>query len=297
MRNVLRNVDEVFHYWANQVQPHGKSGSVSFDGPIVKSYAEPIGYLHNGAVLLRNHGWSVTSGRHCSKAWRAARQYTSINVWSLPRYGEIGNCEHRENRTHFESEIASLALYANNPRMKRTRDRRLEAVQSVVDDYHAYRNLFSLIDWPADPDVAGLTEALKAERDRVEAVRRERAALAETERNERIARQQEALKEWRAGGNPQDRFEQTALRVNEISSEIETTHGATIPIADAIRLWPLLCRQKRAGGVVGDIFTRRLGRYRIDRFDGETLTVGCHQIPWSELELAAKELGLPAYAV
>ena len=61
-----------------------------------------------------------------------------------------------------------------------------------------------------------------------------------------------------------------------------------------MRVWPLLCRVKRGEGPknIGQI---RLGVYRLDSFDGDRLVAGCHRIPWSELELIAKQLGLPAY--
>ncbi len=293
MRKVLRNTDEVFHCWAHSVQPQGESGNVSFVGGIVFTYAEPIGYLteSGGAALIRNLGWSITSSRHVSQARRALPSYIkTIDVVALPRYGKIGNEEHRRNRAHFEQEIGKLALWIKEPRRKRSQIVNLSMLSGLIEAHNDYARVFGL-DWPVlteGEDTESLGRQL-AEHRAAEAAREEAA------RQKRIREEQVVLAEWRAGNDPNRMFETVALRVNEVSSEIEATRGARIPLEDAIKVWPLLCRAKRAGGVEGDIFIRRLGHYRIDRFDGETLTVGCHEIPWSELEMIAASLGLPAY--
>lgn len=89
----------------------------------------------------------------------------------------------------------------------------------------------------------------------------------------------------------EDGFLPTPLRVNEATGCIDTSHSAHIPTSDARRLWPVILEVK-AGGI--DMpFERPLGLYelRLIRADG-SIVVGCHDIPWSELEGIAKQLGL-----
>ena len=64
MRRVLRNTDEVMHYWANRVQDEGRAGNVSFDGAELFSYRACIGRRLGSAVVLSNRKWSVTTSSH-----------------------------------------------------------------------------------------------------------------------------------------------------------------------------------------------------------------------------------------
>jgi hypothetical protein len=84
----------------------------------------------------------------------------------------------------------------------------------------------------------------------------------------------------------------TMLRLSQNRETVETSKGADIPVSHAKRLWPVIQNCKALGkGLTGrDI---RLGHYVLNeiRPDG-SIVVGCHDIPYSEIELIARELGL-----
>jgi hypothetical protein len=83
------------------------------------------------------------------------------------------------------------------------------------------------------------------------------------------------------------------LRVN--GEQIETSLGARIPLAAAPMVWNLVQRALGAGGFEPShaLGRLKLGDYPLDRIDADgTLHAGCHAIPYSELEVMARRLGL-----
>ncbi len=180
--------------------------------------------------------------------------------------------------------------------------------------------------WPIDISNLGLVlEELKA----AEAAQAVRDAAAREARIKEQARRAEEAKEdlelWKAGGYVQRSLRDlpVALRLHqtpEFHQEptdlapgmiivIQTSHGAEIPVEDAKKLWPLLLRVRRAStdvsmaqgnrAVIHDAegvtqpHSRQLGVYKLNtiRADG-SIVVGCHDIPFSEMESIAKQLGL-----
>jgi hypothetical protein len=134
------------------------------------------------------------------------------------------------------------------------------------------------------PDIDDLQElAIKADK--------EAKALEKIRRAERIKEQEEALINWRKGEDVRNRFEITALRIKE--DQIETTKGAKIPLDHAIKFWGLIKSWHEKGiQYVKDHHSIKLGYYTVNKFDGKTLTVGCHSIPYSEIEGIAAQLHL-----
>ena len=68
--------------WASQTFPHGRNsrGSLSFAGPTLFSYREPIArFLPTGEVQLTTQKFSVTTSRHCS----LVRQECSGNYFTV----------------------------------------------------------------------------------------------------------------------------------------------------------------------------------------------------------------------
>ena len=65
------NTNEVFHLWAHQAKPAGKSGNVRFDGVDLYSYGACIATMVNGVVVLSDRSYSMTTARHQSGARRA----------------------------------------------------------------------------------------------------------------------------------------------------------------------------------------------------------------------------------
>jgi hypothetical protein len=108
-------------------------------------------------------------------------------------------------------------------------------------------------------------------------------ARKEREKQEAIAKEQRKQKEaenlalWKAGEHHAT-FAATALRVKD--GEVQTSHGATVPVIEAKKLYRAL---KAGVNIIG----QRVGHFEVRSIDSENLTVGCHIIPLSEIERIA----------
>jgi len=72
---------------------------------------------------------------------------------------------------------------------------------------------------------------------------------------------------------------------------VQTSHGAEIPVSDALRLWPVIQRVK--GGEKDYTPGMPIGNYRLTQIKTTgDIVVGCHNIPFSEIEAVSKLLGL-----
>ena len=80
---------------------------------------------------------------------------------------------------------------------------------------------------------------------------------------------------------------------NVTGGTLETSHGAGVPLAHAIKAFRFvkMVRERgetwrRNGRVI------RVGVYQIDAIDSGGFTAGCHRINWGEIERLARELGV-----
>ncbi len=89
-------------------------------------------------------------------------------------------------------------------------------------------------------------------------------------------------------------------RLRVIGNEVQTSFGARVSVKQAARAWPLLQRlHKRSQAqeaVIVDVRELSFTPYQTQSFDGDTLVVGCHSIPWSEIELIAPQVMAAAAA-
>ena len=112
------------------------------------------------------------------------------------------------------------------------------------------------------------------------------AQVAEREATKQARLKREAeeaaqLAKWVAGELSYGRFSAMRLRVKE--GEVQTTHGATVPVIEARKLY----RALKAGM---NIEGQQVGYYRVTRVTESELVIGCHNIPLSEVERIAPEV-------
>lgn len=165
-------------------------------------------------------------------------------------------------------------------------DTRLDATLAIVANWSA-----------AEVDAQALARA------RAEGARRraeQRAAAEECKRNQLIAgARDKAIDLWRKGAHVSQRFAANAaqwlsigdcmprhalLRLSADGAEVETSQGARVPIADALRAWPIL-RDKQSPKF-------RIGEYLPAEVSRGNFRIGCHLIPLAEVESIARQLGI-----
>ena len=289
MRKVLRNTGEVFHYWANEVQDCAECGNVSFDGPSLYSYARCIATIHhrNGEtlVLFDTSGYgSVTTNRHISHARSASRQYASIDV---PNGKPTRDKDHTDNLQAILKRIAEKERLAKRAKKSYMRNMWNEYALRAMKNFDAYAAFFGLTEQYSAKAVIEMEKRVAAEAEET----RKRMKEQEQRQRERLA---DSLAKWRAGTDENGYWDlwnlpEVALRL--FCDKVETTKGAEIPVEDALKLWPVIerCRAGERDFEPG----QAVGRYRLTKIrrDG-SIVVGCHDIPYSEIEMIARKLGL-----
>lgn len=285
MRKVLANNAQVAHYWANQTQSEGCSGSMFFEGNTIYSYGHhfPMGRVVNDRLtLITTKSYSNTTSKHISLAHGAARGTVML-------VNDVTAESPREHAANVADLLARCTkALVQSKRARKNADWYMRDAVELYDTAVAYSKLFNL------PEVAPMPDA--------------DAALAAAKRaaseKARIAREQEAAQralmavrvmEWRNGEERQLwNHPDTLLRVK--GDTIQTSRGADMPIAHAPLIWATVQRCMRTGHeYVRNGHTLHAGVFIVDRIkpDG-TLIAGCHTIAYAELERMAVTLG---YAV
>lgn len=296
------NNSEVAHVWAQQTKARATGSNFYFEGPHLYSYGRHfmVGrILPSGVAVLTSRSYSVTTARHIIYA-RQAVSHRTVVYCNDP--ADTAGTNMRAAR----AEIADRLAWMQKKGIRQTtRDKLALRAQQIADEANAY-----LAALPADErgdvapiDVSNL-QGLAEERARAIAA----AATLQKERQAaRMAETLETLAKWRTGEVLQSTGLYdlpAALRLRHVSQGVnlhaesagparivETSHGASIPVADALKLWPIILRVK--AGSKDYTPGEPLGNYRLTqiRTDG-SIRVGCHDIAFSEIEGIAQALGL-----
>lgn len=282
MRTVLRNHDEVCHVWAQQKQAAGRSGNIFFERESIYSYGrhfEMARFIDDETVFITSRGYSVSTAKHLSLVRGAVRHKT---VYTVPQFDY-----HPDNVRYFIEQ--AKASYDKAKRARTNVSWHINDAKAQVDQARRYMTQFK-VDVPAgqrDLWVALHTEtylngdvqaALLAKE------REARKAKLESQKQRRLEQERkeaERLAEWIAGTLAYGHF--SAMRLRVYNDEVQTTHGARVPIIEARKLYQAL-----KAGV--DVSGQRIGHYTVTRVEGEYIIIGCHTIPLSEIERIAPEV-------
>jgi hypothetical protein len=287
MRTKYSSNSELSHIWANDPDPSiGKSAnSMSCQNGKLYSYSTCIAQIIGDTVIYNTHSYSVTTSKQQGYMQSATSHYSKKIYLDIPRRG-LDSLVFNQ-RDFEEIVIKPNANKANDLLVKASRSKKYATLYSgqafsIIKNLEKYA-LFTGLFYSC-PDIDDLQElAIKADK--------EAKALEKIRRAERIKEQEEALINWRKGEDVRNRFEITALRIKE--DQIETTKGARIPLDHAIKFWGLIKSWHEKGvSYVKDHHSIHLGNYSVNRFENGILTVGCHSIPYSEIESIAHQLRL-----
>jgi hypothetical protein len=287
MRTKYSSNSELSHIWANDPDPSiGKSAnSMSCQNGKLYSYSTCIAQIIGDTVIYNTHSYSVTTSKQQGYMQSATSHYSKKIYLDIPRRG-LDSLVFNQ-RDFEEIVIKPNANKANDLLVKASRSKKYATLYSgqafsIIKNLEKYA-LFTGLFYSC-PDIDDLQElAIKADK--------EAKALEKIRRAERIKEQEEALINWRKGEDVRNRFEITALRIKE--DQIETTKGARIPLDHAIKFWGLIKSWHEKGvSYVKDHHSIHLGNYSVNRFENGILTVGCHSIPYSEIENIAHQLRL-----
>lgn len=309
MAKWLADIDQVAHYWANKVQAEGRSKNVFFEGDRIYSYGRHFcmgRHLPGDTVALSTRTYSPSTSRQQSKV-RAAVRHLRVVYCHDPDASAASN----QLQTILSIEGKNIAAAAPRIRQSTRETLKADAVGLAVQFNEYLRALpaderGNVTPFVIDGELLDNIERQRAQRDAQEA---ERRRLDEEARKVALA---DAVAAWRRGEYVRHNLHTLPVMLRLVRNKgrhtggllregkedvIETSHGAEVPVKSVSGIWYLV-QQARAGGVQLDAETMakaatRLGVYelRFIRADG-SIVVGCHDIPYAELERMAVELGL-----
>lgn len=288
MKKVFSSHEEVAHVWAQQTQEEGKASRVFFDGPTIYSYGRhfPIAtFIDGNTVLFTTKSYSVSTQKHIGLTRRAIP--SGVKVFNV---NDVTAANHAANIQEMMQEIEELRRKAFKA-IKRGDFYRAEALQRATE-LKEFAARFPHIKDPAQKkQLKALTSGdlfspeVQEAVNKWEALERKRKA-GEQKRLE--LEKADKIEAWKRGEDVYfpSGVDRIFLRVEERDGEKEvvTSRSARIPLPVARKLWT---RVKCGQGISG----MSLGMYKIDSYDGNTLTAGCHKIELTEMQRLASVLG------
>lgn len=289
---------QVAHVWAQQSQDHGHEPGrrFYFNGPTIYSYGGhfPIARFveHKGkkAVFFTLDSYSNTTAKHIHAARSAVSNYRPDRLFHVPH---VERTDHEAARQSYESRLKDAVELAVRSRSRF--EERAAACERIAAEGNCYADFFGLrwkIEYPVFDD------ALRERCRKARAAELEKRREAEERRREREAYRplQGAiwLGRWKAGASDAGYIYDapwTALRVK--GDVIQTSRGAEFPLEHGKRVFRILRALKEQGRTYErNGHSIHLGHFVIDKFDGNTVRAGCHEVPWFEVEDCATKLGL-----
>lgn len=282
MKRVFSNHSEVCHVWAQQGQSEGRASRIFFEGPSIYSYGrhfEMARFVDAETVFITSHGYSVSTAKHLSLVRRAVQHKT---VYIVPQF-----TYHPDNVRYFIGQ--AKASYDKAKRARTHVSWHIQDAKAQVEQARRYMTQFKVA-VPAEQRelwVALHTETYLNGDVQAALLAKEREAKQaerESQKQRRLEKEQEErerLEQWIAGELSYGHF--SAMRLRVYNDEVQTTHGARVPIIEARKLY----RALKAGlNVAG----QHIGHYTVTRVTETEMIIGCHNIPLSEIERIAPEV-------
>ena len=287
--------DTVAHAWAHQTGKARKGYNMFYDGPSLFSHGRHwelarLVTLPDGDTAAMLYEPSRTRSVSTHTHFRTAQAATS----HMPQFCVQSFTDHAQNYAWFLTEATDAVAKAKRARKYgasylNTAERNL----TRANEYNAA--------WCLDHDpvtlesLPGFTAQLRAdaqaraERDRADREARERIAHREYH-----IRTRAELRAWLKGNTA--RAPHTSRPFCRVKGDtVETSHGASVPLTDALRLFRVAkaCRAKGEGWQPCGLWAHKAGDFAVTRI-GPTgnIVAGCHDIPYRFAKIAADLAGI-----
>jgi hypothetical protein len=291
MKTVFSN-SQVCHVFISQAQAQGRnsSSSIYFENDVIYSYGSHyvMGrvYLEKNLLLMNEFVYSPSTGQHRSHLFRAARHLDTIQV---PR-PENTSSDIEENTLYLENEI--FEEFSRALGCLTGINFHLDQLEEKINTLNKYLDLFGdkkrkvILN---DDFLSFLEELREVKREKEvikEEKKREKREADRKAREEAAAKREieniEKLNNWKEG-KPIDSslyvfyHLPVALRINYFKRIVETSHGAEVPLKEAVKAAGLFFSNKEK------LLNKRIGHFQVNRFSSDRLEVGCHSIPFEEI--------------
>ena len=266
MKTVFNN-SMTAHVWFSQSQDYGNNSSSSlyFSGATIFSYGNhyPLAtiYKDQEVVLVNSTPSSVTTGQHRSDVLMAIDSETFKTI-SVP---DTMDAQNRENIEHLESRVLETLENLFKGRMHHES----HYIYSI-GKYNDYLDYFGPFVGHEKIEIDDHLKSFSTE------VAKKRRIRESKEAEKRKIIQAKQLQEFRVGETSSVNSHKIYLRVR--NGLVETSHGADVPLKDALRLYKAL---KNKTVNVGHI----VGSFTLEKHSDDIVKIGCHVIELSEADL------------
>lgn len=293
----------VAHNWANQTNKGKRGSNFFYDGKSIYSYGYhfEVGRIvetekGNEIVLINGENYSSSTQRHISYARQACNH---METFDFPlhnsRYSIIVRNEFtKDDFTRAFIRFGNIVIESSKKaqRSRKYGDLHLTDAKNAVENWNKLKAYFpkltkgiKKLKLPSDIQIKKLNDQDKDER--------------KLERERQKEREKEDSYKWlNYERNYMSRVSQTLLRqrqvhvngnVTSLVDEVETSHGARVPLQDAKLFFNAIKRFKDSPKACLDRF--KVGDFRLSNLTPKGANIGCHFIAWSEMERFANQMG------
>eukprot|EP01037_Dinobryon_pediforme_P019096 gene19096-19455_t len=312
MVKLVHKADMVAHLWANQSQDEARTASRNFyfEGRKLWSYGRHYlaGEIVDGADgirswLVSDDARSVTTRKHIRLAERAVAD--GLRCIIVPNLGpQAGSYQSLESAYKLQFAGQILDFQGKAARARSNRDSLLRMADLWAKRAAAFSDTFgfgwaSMLD-----DAAGVLAADRADR---EAAYRLRQVAHQAEKDAAYAAGLDKIAAWLAGADVRlpSIVRDFPPQCRVIGDEVQTTWGASVPLADALLIVHLAKRYREGEYAGRPIPALRIGSFRLDMVrpngdvtivDPGTCRVGlrasCHGLIYPQTGLTQVETGV-----
>ena len=269
--------DMVAHIWAHQSQDSARNAKSTFyfEGDTIYSYgrhfsiARHVETKRGRAVLLTTRDYSVTTTRHKSMVARACQHLTVFHVQDVDANPRQQFEEYRKRYLELAKRYARAR--SNKPSM-------FAIMRDVVDEANRFAEFFGLrcrLSMPSESVMEAECKAIE----RRDAIKRQREeAKRQREALERVQKWVDGQIDYCPNSGP--------IRLRIVGDELQTSHGARVPLAHAVKAFRFIKRLHNKGQAYErNGHTIHLGHFALDAVDEHgNVTAGCHNVAWDEIE-------------
>jgi len=286
--------DMVAHLWAHKSQDFARNPghNLYFHGDTIYSYgshfpiARHITRKGQSAVLFTTKSYSATTAGHKCMVEGACRHLTVFHV------ADVNGTEPRKQFAGYRAEY--MALVGKYAKSRQRKPEILADLRRLVEEANTFAAFFALRPRLILPDdLTGMIAECMA----IEKREHQRKQREEAKRQREAA---ERLQKWVDGETdycPNGYGQPIRLRVK--GDELQTSHGARVPLAHAVKAFHVIKRLRDKGQAYErNGHTIHLGHFALDAVDTQgNVKAGCHEVAWEEIARVATLAGVNREAV
>ena len=279
--------DMVAHLWAHKSQDFARNPghNIYFHGDTIYSYgshfpiARHVENKRGRAVLFTTHSYSATTAGHKCMVAGACRHLTVFRV------ADVNNTEPRKQFATYRAEY--MGLVGKYAKARQRKPDILADLRGLVEEANRYAEFFGLRARLTLPDdLTGMIAECQAIEKREKSRKQREEAKQAREALERVQKWVDGESDYCPSYGP--------IRLRVKGDELQTTRGARVPLAHAVKAFRVLKRLHDKGQAYQrNGHTIHLGHFALDSLDvAGNVRAGCHEVAWEEIARVATLAGV-----